>query len=82
MYLCHANSHIRSTNKRPNSGNVYGLAESPDGNLLASVTSLGEISIWDLNDFTLLSSIRDKNVCRTRANLLCCVCASCLGSDA
>jgi WD40 repeat protein len=40
-------------------GCVYGMDLSADGQLLATVTTLGDIHIWDAADYTLLKTIRD-----------------------
>lgn len=40
-------------------GCVYGMDVSGDGQLIATVTTLGDIHLWDATDYTLLKTLRD-----------------------
>ena len=35
---------------------------SPDGSMLVTFSNSGTIGIWDVEDFTLVQSLRDSNV--------------------
>eukprot|EP00124_Ichthyophonus_hoferi_P003283 Ihof_evm2s276 gene=Ihof_evmTU2s276 len=47
------------SNKLSHAGAVYSMCLSSQGNMLASVTTLGEICLWDLDTMQRLSKIRD-----------------------
>ncbi len=50
---------LYSSNFTGHTGSIQDIAFSPDGALLASCGSAGEIKIWNLNQQTLLTSLQD-----------------------
>lgn len=52
---------VSSSTSMQDQGPIYNMALSPDGKFLATFCQLGHVKLWDLSNFQLLATIRDRD---------------------